>query len=368
MRQLILHVGMHKTGTTSIQLSLNGLSESGVKYVGLGSPNHTGPVSAAFAGEPQQGGNRLRMGRTPKQMAAVGKRTLDKLQAELSNKDFHTFIISGEGLVHLPQASLNRLRDTLLTYVDRVKVFAYVREPVGYSTSAFQERTKGGYSGYELTRPDYRLKFAPLIRTFGRENVTLKEFSRSTLRDGSAVVDFCHLWSIPFDPRREIRSNESLSEATVKLVHLFNRSNTVSTGTRELKKARMNMIKEMNGHLKGKFELPADLRARAIDAEDVAWLDKNFGIRFPVLPVPEKRVLTEDFEQFLDRIEPEVVDSYREFLGTLGISTKRDDTATELLEKHFNHCATPEPDQPEKTSRLAAFRKRLGAGLKALSR
>ena len=367
-RRLILHVGMHKTGTTSIQMSLNGLSEGGVRYMDLGSSNHTGPISAAFAGDPKEDGNRLRMGRTPEQMAAVRRRTLERLHADFA-QDFHTYIISGEGLVHLSQGSLDRLRDTLMKHVDRVDVFAYVRDPVGYSTSAFQERTKGGYAGHELTRADYRLKFAPMMHTFGRDHVTLKEFARPALRDGSAVVDFCHLWGIPFDPKREVRSNESLSEPTVRLVHLFNQSGKVAAGSRELKRARLNMIKAINGHFQGKFELPEAFRVHAIDTEDIAWLEENFNIHFAVPPAPRERMSTAEFGLFLERIEPAVVASYAQFVGGLGIATSPADTAAELLQKHFAHCVAAQAAEPvAPKSPLTGLRKRLRAGVRGLSR
>lgn len=363
-RQVILHVGMHKTGTTSIQKSLDGFSSQGVRYVGLTNPNHTGPIAAAFLTEGTQG-NRLRAGRSQEQMARVKKQTLTRLRMELSNEDFHTFIISGEGIVFLPPASLLQLRETLLEYVDSVQVFAYVREPVGFSSSAFQQRTKGGDANFRLEQAQYRRKFAPLLEIFGRENVSVKEFSRPALRDGSVVVDFCHLWKIPFDPQREVRSNESVSEAALKLIHLFNRSGPSSTGAPAWAKARRAFIEAISGHFKGRFDLPVKFHGGAIDEEDIAWLGENLGIRFSVDPSIDKSVRPAEFAQFLDDIPPQVVESYRDLLSSLGIPSEPSDSALELLDKHFAVCL--EQSTLHAKRKQNSLRRRLTNGVTSLT-
>jgi len=48
MRECILHIGLHKTGTSSIQQSLyRNPTVRGVDYPDLGRPNGSGPMLAA---------------------------------------------------------------------------------------------------------------------------------------------------------------------------------------------------------------------------------------------------------------------------------------------------------------------------------
>lgn len=364
MSRVILHVGMHKTGTTSIQNSLVGFSEGGVRYARLPSPNHTGPISAAFGAEGPEG-NRLRLGRTPEQIALIKKATLEHLNTELSCKDFHTFVISGEGLVFLPPESLTQLHAKLMQYVDRVIVFAYVREPIGFCSSAFQQRTRGGATDYQLEKAQYRVKFARFIKIFGRENVLLKEFDRASLRDGSVVSDFCHLWDIPFDRQREVRTNESLSESAVKLLHLFNRSGKASVGMPISARARTAMVESLSAHFKGKFDIPARFHGAAIDVEDIAWLNSRFGISFPVGLSTDSSARPGEFEQFIDDIDPAVVASYREFLAGRGVATTAHDSTVALLGEHYKLCHKESLSQPRK---LRPIEQRLRAGVKALNR
>ena len=364
MRQLILHVGMHKTGTTSIQKSLDGLSRDGVRYVRLGNPNHTGPIGVAFGSEGQRA-NRQRAGREPERVAEVKQRTLQRLHAELAHKEFHTFVISGEGIVFLSRPALRKLRTLALKYVDRIQVFAYVRDPVGFTASAFQQRTKGSDGSYRLEQANYRAKFEPLIDTFGRENVSVKEFSRASLLNGSVVADFCSLWNIPFDSRREVRANESLSEPALKLLHLFNRSGVKSVGTRQLNKAKAAMIASLNGHFQGRFELPARFHGAAIDREDIEWMAQQLGIRFQVDPSLDLFVRSAEFAEYIDDINPGVVDSYRALLDEMGVPTSPGESASDLLQKHFARC---QEDVVTQSQPLSVLGRRLLGALKAFAR
>lgn len=360
MKQLILHIGMHKTGTTSIQRSLDGLAESRVKYLALGSANHSAPMGLAFSDrEPR--GRRARPERSPQDTLALKQRIREQLEAELSSKKFDKFVISGEGMVFLSIHALRDLRALLMKHVDDVRVFAYVRDPVGFSGSALQQRIKGGYAGYELTRANYEQKFAPFISVFGRDHFSVKEFSRPALRDGSVVSDFCHLWGIPHDPRREVRSNESLAEPTVKLLHLFNRSGVASLENRLQKQARMLMVEAMGKHFKGKFDLPMWFRAEAIDPQDIEWLKEQCGIALAVDPAATVPAPGGEFKRYLDDIPPEVVESYRELLAQSGIHVSAADSTVEMLNKHFAACLSQAPEAPPRAR--PAGRRRGAAGL-----
>lgn len=348
MRTVILHVGMHKTGTTSIQHSLQGFSGGRVRYADLGNPNHSGPISAAFSDRLDRDGLQWRRGRSVEKLEELRKSTLARLREELALQDFDKFIISGEGIVRLSAQSLDNMRRILLQHVDEVRVFAYVREPVGYSASALQQRIKGGYAGTELSRPEYRAKFQRLIRVFGAAHFTTREFSRSTLLNGSVVADFCDLWGIPFDSSREVRVNESLAEPALKLLYLFNRSCAPSLGEAKAKHARRALTEALIGHFKGKFELPVRFHAAAIDRQDVAWLRNQCGITFRPRAAPGTAADDGGLDQYLQSIEPEVMASYRQLLGSLGIASSDTDSAVDLLNRHARHYLAPPPLPPSR--------------------
>ncbi|MEJ5992459.1 hypothetical protein WG902_20835 [Ramlibacter sp. PS3R-8] len=362
MRQLILHIGMHKTGTTSIQRSLGGLAQDRVKYVTLGSPNHSGPLSVAF-GDRTPKGRRALPGRSDNP-EALKQRIRAQLEAELAQKEFDKFVISGEGMVFLSPNAVQELRDIFYKHVDEVRVFAYVRDPIGYSSSALQQRIKGGYAGYSLSRANYRKKFVPFIEIFGRDKFSVKEFARPNLRDGSVVSDFCHLWGIPFDPQKEVRSNESLSEPTMKLMHLFNRSGMPSLENRTQTRARVAMVQELNAHFKGRFDLPAQFRPGAIDRDDIAWLAKECGVAFPVEVDTGAVMPADELEQYINDIDPAWISGYRALLQAKGIEAGSSETMVDLLNRHFSACLAQVPE-PRERARPPGWR-RAARGLKGL--
>ena len=49
MDEVILHIGMHKTGSTSIQLSLNGYDDGETIYANLENINHAFPIYTIFS-------------------------------------------------------------------------------------------------------------------------------------------------------------------------------------------------------------------------------------------------------------------------------------------------------------------------------
>ena len=74
-------------------------------------------------------------------------------------------------------------------------MIAYVRPPISYMESAFQQAVKGRGErriGGSRFWPRYRERFEKLDAVFGRENVRLKLFRPDVLRDGDVVLDFAH--------------------------------------------------------------------------------------------------------------------------------------------------------------------------------
>ena len=49
MKEVILHIGLHKTGTTSIQRALKGYNKNGVKAIGFEEKNHSIPMYKIFS-------------------------------------------------------------------------------------------------------------------------------------------------------------------------------------------------------------------------------------------------------------------------------------------------------------------------------
>lgn len=179
MTRCIIHIGMHKTGSASIQHSLHGFSDDRFVYAGLGKTgNHSIAMSCLFAERPE-----LHRVHRARDMAAVAD-YMTKIRADLERvvkaAQGRTLIISGEGIsARLQQPELARIREYFRGRFKEVTIVGYVRPPGGYITSGFQQRVKdGAVTKFNLRReyPDYRTRFAKFDDVFGRENVELRKF------------------------------------------------------------------------------------------------------------------------------------------------------------------------------------------------
>ena len=52
MREVVIHIGHGKTGTTAIQEALHGYQDSSTRYACFPEVNHSGPMSAIFRKNP----------------------------------------------------------------------------------------------------------------------------------------------------------------------------------------------------------------------------------------------------------------------------------------------------------------------------
>jgi hypothetical protein len=128
---------------------------------------------------------------------------------------------------------LERLSDFLDRHGFRAHVVVYVRPLKSWIESCFQEEAKGHGLPAECfpkvwETPETRFyrcaeRLAEYERIFGRENLTVRPFVRTKLKDGCVVRDFCHVLGIPFEPDRIVRSNDSISLDAVKLLHAYDR-------------------------------------------------------------------------------------------------------------------------------------------------
>ena len=150
MKTCYIHVGFHKTASTSFQqfcgIHRDLLAESGLYYPKFVYPpqkgnlwNHTGPISMIYkrgrvkrSGHPSNSDDR-------KNLRATNQKR--HLQALEQNKDL---LISGEGLSCLTHECYRRLMEDLTDYGYNTKVFALVRPPYSFVCSALQEWIKGG--------------------------------------------------------------------------------------------------------------------------------------------------------------------------------------------------------------------------------
>tara|TARA_B100000674_G_scaffold433681_1_gene392264 strand:- start:1072 stop:2079 length:1008 start_codon:yes stop_codon:yes gene_type:complete len=152
MKHCFLHVGFHKTATTSFQLTLQHnrkrLKQEGIvlpkfrsKKHGYSS-NHSRQIKDLFSTEAQ---HLWREEGSKENNIRKGNSLSDHFHGlnELLNQD-QSILISGEGISTMPEQSLIKLKSEIERHGFLIKPFALVRSPYAYITSALQQTIKNG--------------------------------------------------------------------------------------------------------------------------------------------------------------------------------------------------------------------------------
>lgn len=98
VKDVILHLGLHKTGSTSIQAALHGFAQDKVKTVSFAYDNHSIPMYTIFSSRRHNYHIWKNVGYDERTIDRVRDGFLSTLNAEMDDKNFETLMISGEDL------------------------------------------------------------------------------------------------------------------------------------------------------------------------------------------------------------------------------------------------------------------------------
>ena len=246
MKICFLHVGFHKTATTSFQLTIQHNSDL-LKHEGIILPrfrsktkgfssNHSGQIRSLFNKDLQHLSNNSGISektRNNHQLTLQGH--YDSLIQLLHSN--HNILISGEDISCMPQQALLKLKKKIEDHGFLIKPFALVRAPYAFITSALQQTIKGG-------------KYQPLIGLIPRDGTAFQDSLKIPSRSNS-IRTLDHIFEgsmnyIPFntatkypggpvlfllkevlhlkhaDQYELINANESKGNLSIRLKNFFN--------------------------------------------------------------------------------------------------------------------------------------------------
>ncbi|MDP2902987.1 MAG: hypothetical protein Q8N96_07730, partial [Methylovulum sp.] len=277
MKRCVIHIGMHKTGSTSIQVSFcNHLNNPEWRYAQLGHANHS-YVLAKILRQDLPGGD-----------AAIGlgplshNEILDKFINGLGQEG-ENYLLSGEWLSSAVGVSkLTELRDLLLLHVDKVTIVGYVRSPKSYMESSFQQHLKMDTLKLNFTAlcPRYRHRLEPFDLAFGKENVMLWKFDPATFKNHCVVQDFCDRLSIAFPEKLIKRRNESLSREAIAFLYTYRKHINGKDGNKAFSVKENIKLVNYLAQLKGsKLRFASEVIKPVLDANqaDIQWMEQRIG-------------------------------------------------------------------------------------------
>lgn len=304
-RELILHIGTEKTGTTSIQEFLAGNRDALLRK-GIFVPRSLGEPAqrrlAVIANDDDfVDGFILREGLAER---AVRVRTREKWRrkfvAEVERSAASRWIISSEHLSSrlFRPTEMQRLHDLLTPLFSRITVLVYLRDPLDAAVSLLSTKIKCGATTPRLPAPPtdsaacddrswpsvchHRETLERWSAAFG-ECLSVRLFAPDTLEGGNILRDFRHAAQIPDDPEYALppRHNESLSRAGIELLARVNRRVPVFVDD-AVHGPRGDLVAWFERHLSQQVRYTPS--AREVADYDAAFRDSNEWVRQKYFP------------------------------------------------------------------------------------
>jgi hypothetical protein len=343
MKTVVLHVGHPKTGSTSIQYSLNSargpLREQGVLYPKTTTIKRRHHFLLPYAMDQTPAGSSVlnRMGFDPKEARRRAEVELENVVAQCHASDANTIIVSSEVLFRVfSEAEFKRLRGAVERMGNVVRVLVYLRSPAGYYLSNGQQMLKSS-RGVPALRPYDRLeRIQAFERAFGID-VEARVFDRKLLLDGDVVSDFL-AWSGVPEPSRITEREEVNVSLSAEAMEVLDRVGAEKRPTNAREKRHKSALfravrkadSKVQGATKPRLNPAIEDWLTRINKDVLALRDER-GIEFPGLdysivgvtegmkPPPAERIadiVTFDAAR-ADEIERQALKSSQSFLNRL---------------------------------------------------
>lgn len=293
---LYLHVGMHKTGTTSIQnffaKNRKKLLTHKLSYLNGPTPNHSLLILSLFEKEAWSNhGVHFRSKRDRKRYFGEDAMRANREGLEHSAKQAARSgldaVVSGEAIYHLSQGGMANLRDFFLQYFDRIVIVGFVRSPIDFAQSYAQQSLKQRNTLVKMRssppKPNYEKRFAGFADIFGLENFVISPFEREIFPSRSSLKMFLRMIHAPeaeelLNEDGEDNKNVSMSMQAAKMLSFINNA-THEMEFDEYRKRVVKPILELTGD---PFQISAEMAERVLrqSTSDIEWLASNLGIRF----------------------------------------------------------------------------------------
>ncbi len=290
MTTVILHIGLHKTGTTAIQAALH-RNRARLRTRGVGvfsdGPNHSLPLITAFSTPDHvRWSHRDRPRWREADLADVGERIRADLAKEAADRAGGLFVITGEEITGLPEAALGDLYTLLRPHARSFRVLAYLRPVPAWLDATAQELIRHGH-GWDamlaaLPRPAFQDVLTPFTRVFGQTALHLALYDPRRFPDGDVVVDFAERLGVPADTlaERRGRPNRHLSAPLAEALMAINGARAGETGI-AIPAPGLRMAAALDRRGGAAFRLPEAVIAERLRrwADQIQWAEARLGHR-----------------------------------------------------------------------------------------
>tara|TARA_R110002167_G_scaffold5074_4_gene23811 strand:+ start:1840 stop:2877 length:1038 start_codon:yes stop_codon:yes gene_type:complete len=288
---IYVHIGVHKTGTSSIQSTLHcsanhaQLKKNGILILSSLPANHSEFIQSAFSDRPELYHTNLSKNLS---LIEVTKYANHQKQQIVDHVDGHTnstFIFSGEDACILSLDGFIRLRNFIYEAFGNdalINIICYTRNPFSYVESAVQENVKGNRmtiaeaASWHIaeSKCKYINIYEKLANAFGKNAINFYSFENCLSNETGVVGSFLSTLGISSDGLHILNSNEGITSDSVKLISIANSAGINITHT------DIRIMSSIKGK-KGGFLTTEDINKIQINSSsDRLFLKETFGIEY----------------------------------------------------------------------------------------
>lgn len=275
---------MHTTGTDSLQRTLSGVKNP-IDWQYLDVRNYINlsvPFFSMFAPDPTSYHWFGKKGLSRADAVAQGELRKAEIKNTIQTSRSEQFIISGEGISLLDRQGVDSLHEFFTPLFDDIRIIAYIRSPIAFRVSMFQQRLKSGRAKFDVVDAplNYQNRFGKFDEVFGSERVHLWKFEPDRFPTGCVVADLCQRIGVQLPAGSlVVPPNESLTREACGILYAYRKlGGGYGVGSTVIKENRgvIDALLAMSGE---ELKISRFLSAKAMkhDEVSVAWMEDRLG-------------------------------------------------------------------------------------------
>lgn len=302
--RIILHAGVHKTGSSSIQEALRYSTNLEI----LGQHNVCVPLTlpanqsqffvSSFGSFPERYHANAREGLDRAAIANRIQAQTSKMLDCLLAKGCQTIVFSGEDISTLSVLELQSLREALCNWFGRrirISVFIYTRHHISFVQSAIQQNVKGNDMTVGQSRDwhmkncqgKYRSVCERFESVFRPGALEVFSFEQATRESGSVVAHFGGCVTEGLKLHESGRRNSAVSDEVVRFISICRES-----GYR-IPDQDLSEIAVLPGSRGGLLRDLEKSEIAELSADDRRYLEERWGIVYTDMPASEECISSE---------------------------------------------------------------------------
>ena len=292
-KEIILHVGLNKTGTSSIQFTMTQfrddfLSHAQLLYPSSFRPNHSLEFLHYFEDLKQRNPLRPMLEKKSAEEKEALQMVFDSFVQEMEETSAERLLLCGEMISTMNVTSIQKLKTMLDDYTDQYSIVFVLRNPISWTNSVIQELVKSGYLLEDLYKnpPKQYLttRFARWQKVFAKNVIKVINYDNVKAKHSNIVRLFCKNCSIDYSfyKWKDQKANTTLTQSSVENINAYNKihkANLQERSVMEIQRERLPLY-EREGEVK--FKIPNEVAEKAweLAQDDMEWLKKRFKIHY----------------------------------------------------------------------------------------